>query len=162
MLYPLTAPTVRTTVRLLHAPFVPDTLARLEAFAGRHGTLPLSRHPGWLQVLQRGFGHTPYVLEATAAGETVGVLPLAFVRSLLFGRFLVGLPYLNSGGIDCDDPDVARALVGAAVELAEKLRVRHLELRHEAPVEHPALGGRLTSKVHMRLALPSFVGPLWE
>jgi hypothetical protein len=45
----------------------------------------------------------PYLLEATAEGKTRGVLPLAFVRSLLFGRFLVGLPYLNYGGVLAND-----------------------------------------------------------
>jgi serine/alanine adding enzyme len=35
-------------------------------------------------------------------------------------------------------------------------------LRHEQELEHPALTGRNKSKVHMRLALPDFPGPLWE
>ena len=32
--------------------------------------------------------------------------------------------------------------------------MRYLELRHENPIEHPALGERMTGKVHMRLDLP--------
>jgi len=43
-------------------------------------------------VLRRGLGHKEYCLVAEAGGEIVGFLPLAFVRSLLFGRFLVSLP----------------------------------------------------------------------
>jgi serine/alanine adding enzyme len=96
-----------------------------------------------------------YALEARGpAGEPCGYLPLAFVGSFLFGRFLVSLPYLNSNGVIATCPDVQTALVGRAVELADELNAKHLELRHEAAVEHPALNGRMTSKVHMRLALP--------
>jgi FemAB-related protein (PEP-CTERM system-associated) len=81
---------------------------------------------------------------------------------LLFGRYLVSLPYLNSNGVLAQDEAGRRLLIDRAVELADELRVRHLELRHEQAVEHPALTGRLTSKVHMRLPLPDFPGPLWE
>ena len=77
---------------------VPENLPRWEAYSRRGGSFPLTRHPGWLQVLERGLGHTPYCLEALEAGRLVGVLPLAAVVGL-FGHFLVGLPYLNSGGV---------------------------------------------------------------
>ena len=66
-------------------------------------------------------------------------MPLCYVRSLLFGRFLVSLPYLNTGGVLADDEKIAMALIDRAVELADRLKVRHLELRHEKPIEHPAL-----------------------
>jgi serine/alanine adding enzyme len=139
-----------------------DQMPRLESYVGRGGQVPLSRHPLWLTVLEQGLGHTPYCLEAVQDGETRGVLPLAYVRSLLFGRFLVGLPYLNYGGVLADDEATANLLIGRAVELAGRLGVRHLELRHERPTEHPDLTARLTSKVHMRLALPATPGQLWD
>jgi FemAB-related protein (PEP-CTERM system-associated) len=137
-------------------------LPALEAYAGRGDRVPIGRHPGWLTVLERGLQHTAYAVEAKVDGQTVGYLPLAYVRSFLFGRFLVSLPYLNSGGVQADDESARHALVDEAVRLADSLRVRYLELRHEAPTDHPCLTGKLTSKVHMRLALPSFAGPLWE
>lgn len=126
------------------------------------GPVPLSRHPLWLAVLQDGLGHTPYALEFVRDERTCGVLPLALVRSILFGRFLVGLPYLNSGGVVADDDEAASALVDRAVALADRLDVRHLELRHEQTIEHPSLTHRLTHKVHMRLPLPETTGKLWD
>lgn len=134
----------------------------LEEYEARQGQAPLSRHPGWLQVLARGLGHTPYCLEATEAGKTVGILPLAYVRSLLFGRFLVSLPYLNYGGVLADDERTAGALIDEAVQLADRLGVRHLELRHEHAATHARLAPTRTDKVHMRLPLPATPGQLWD
>jgi len=105
--------------------------------------------------LRRGLGCTPYCLEALQDDQTCGVLSLAFIKTMLFGRFLVSLPYLNSGGVVADNAAIAGRLIDRAVELADQLQVRYLELRHETAIEHPALGHRLTSKVHMRLALPN-------
>lgn len=139
-----------------------DCLGRLEAYVVREKQVPLSRHPGWLVILQQGLGHTPFALEAVAQGQTRGVLCLAYVHSLLFGRFLVSLPYLNYGGVVADDESAARALIDRAVALAGELRVRYLELRHERPIEHPALGQRLTTKVHMRVPLPATSDDLWK
>jgi serine/alanine adding enzyme len=73
----------------------------------------------------------------------------------------VSLPYLNTGGVLADNEDVARAIIDRAVDLADFLKVRYLELRHEKPIEHPALTHTLTSKVHMRLPLPNTAERLW-
>lgn len=137
-------------------------MARWEPFVTRFGRVPLSYHPEWLSILQSGLGHVPYALEAVEDDQTRGILPLAFVRSLLFGRFLVGLPYLNYGGVLADEPEVAHLLVDRAVALAAELDVRYLELRHEHPVEHPGLITRPGLKVHMRLPLPSTPEALWN
>lgn len=91
------------------------------------------------------------------------------VQSLLFGKFLVSLPYLNSGGLLLQSPhlpnlgtelppilkELGNTLVNQAIELAESLDVKHLELRHESPFPHPAFNAQRNDKVHMRLALPS-------
>jgi FemAB-related protein (PEP-CTERM system-associated) len=60
-----------------------------------------------------------------------------------------------------DNEDVARAIIDRAVDLADFLKVRYLELRHEKPIEHPALTHTLTTKVHMRLPLPNTAERLW-
>lgn len=87
-----------------------------EVYVGRRGRVPLSCHPGWLKVLEQGLKHVPYLIEAVEGEEIVGLLPLAFVQSRLFGRFLVGLPYLNYGGVIADDELVSRKLVDRAIE----------------------------------------------
>lgn len=116
----------------------------------------------WLKALQVGLGHRPIVIEYAEGQRLRGLLPLAFVSSLLFGRHLVGLPYLNSGGVWGETPEIQQALIQRAVQLAAEFQVRQLQLRHEQPVESSLLGGQLTSKVHMRLELPVEEDQLWK
>jgi serine/alanine adding enzyme len=125
-------------------------------------TGPLSHHPRWLDVLRQGLSHEPYAVEALKDGRVVGWLPLALVRSLCFGRFLVSLPYLNSAGVRTADSAAAEVLIDRAVELAERLDVRYLELRHEREVVHPALTHTSTVKAHLRLPLPERADDLWK
>jgi FemAB-related protein (PEP-CTERM system-associated) len=136
-------------------------LPRLESYALRGDRVPLSRHPAWLTVLGQGLGQVPYCLEAVAGGQTRGLLPLVHLRSVLFGKFLVSLPYLNTAGIVAEDGATAATLIEHAAGLADELGVRYLELRHERPVRHPSLRGRMTSKVHLRLPLPDTAERLW-
>jgi FemAB-related protein (PEP-CTERM system-associated) len=149
-------------VRVYGGDDLAERLPRLEAYVSQAGPAPLSLHPAWLHVLAAGLGHTPYCLEATRGGETRGVLALAHVRSFLFGRFLVSLPYLNYGGAIADDDATAVALIDRAVELADQLKVRYLELRRLRAVCHPKLADARSEKVQMRLALPATAGELWE
>jgi FemAB-related protein (PEP-CTERM system-associated) len=155
------APAPAWTVRVHAGAGLTNRLPALRAFAFRGDRAPHTHDPAWLRVLERGLHHDVYALEAAEGDRTRGVLPLAFVRSLLFGRFLVSLPYLNSNGVLADGDQARRRLIDRALALADELKVRHLELRHEEAVEHPALAGRMDAKVHMRLSLPDFPGPLW-
>ena len=112
----------------------------------------------WRRVFERAFGHEClYLLARDAGGAVAGVLPLVEIRSLLFGRTLTSLPFLNYGGVLSASEDVARALVEEAAALAKSRRCKHVELRH--------IGRRFNHlpcrqhKVTMRLAL---VEGLWE
>jgi FemAB-related protein (PEP-CTERM system-associated) len=118
--------------------------------------------PRCLGAICDGLRHKGYMIEASQNGRVVGCLPLALVESWLFGRYLVSLPYVSSGGVLAEEPDHGHALVDEAVRLANELDVRHLELRHESECPHPALTEQLTSKVHMRLALPETAEELWQ
>lgn len=122
------------------------------------------RHPDhdirWLRVFAQAMGHSTYLIEAVQDGRTVGLLPLAYVRSFLFGRFLVSLPYLNSAGVQTSDTDIGARLSQAAADLTDELDCRFLELRHETAIAAPCLTEQMTAKVHMRLPLPSTVEDL--
>lgn len=84
----------------------------------------------WREVLTRSFGHEALYLVARRDAQVTGVLPLIEIRSLLFGRFLTALPFVNYGGIVADSEDAARALVARSESLAQSRGCRHVELRH--------------------------------
>lgn len=156
------SPPALTTV-VHHRAAIAARLPALVEFVAAAPVVPLSKHPAWLNVLHAALRHEPFAVEAVVpGGRTVGFLPLAFVESLLFGKFLVSLPYLNTNGVVAESDAVSAAIVDRAVTLADELNVRYLELRHEAAVQHPGLNAALTSKVHMRLQLPRAEEKLWK
>ena len=53
---------------------------------------------GWQRILREVFGHDPYFLLARTGDRITGVLPLAHVRSWLFGNSLTSLPFAVYGG----------------------------------------------------------------
>jgi FemAB-related protein (PEP-CTERM system-associated) len=110
----------------------------------------------WLSVLRDALGHEPYLLLAREEGAIVGYLPLVLVKSKLFGRFLVSLPYLNRAGVVACEADTAEQLLRQAVSLARRLDVQYLELRqHVFTVRSPAITHEKADKVRMVLDLPS-------
>ena len=76
------------------------------------------------------FRHDTYFLYAETDGRIEGVLPLAHVKSMLFGNSLVSLPFAVYGGVAATDAAAASALEAEAQRIAQRLGVDHLELRH--------------------------------
>ncbi len=112
----------------------------------------------WRAILERSFGHKSYMLAARVQGALSGVLPLVHMKSLLFGNFLVSLPFVTYGGLLCRDADSARVLLESAEELRARLGARHVELRHgDAELDLPAK----RHKVAMVLALPADEQVMW-
>lgn len=143
-------------------PFGNDLDAEWRALVAR---VPMSSaycKPEWLRTVCLGLGHEPVVIATRRGGLLTGVLPLAYMRHLVFGRHLVSLPFVNSAGVIAEDAASESKLIDGAIQLADELKVRHLQLRHEREIEHPRLRDRLTSKVHMRLAMPSTEEELWK
>lgn len=84
----------------------------------------------WQDVIAGVFGHATYFLSAEGADGIEAVLPLAHVRSRMFGNALVSLPFAVYGGVAAANDAAAAELESAAQALARKLRVQHLELRN--------------------------------
>ena len=85
---------------------------------------------GWQRIINDSFGHSTYFLYIEYAGNIQGILPLANVKSVLFGNSLVSLPFSVYGGIIASDIDVYVELERAAQDLALSLNVDHLEFRN--------------------------------
>ena len=89
----------------------------------------------WSRVIATAFGHRCHYTLAEQDGAIVGVLPLAHVRTTLFGNTLVSTPFCVYGGPLAVDPQTAAALDAHADELREKLGASALELRERQPAE---------------------------
>lgn len=101
-----------------------------DAFVAAHPEGTFFHLSGWSDVLRSAFGHRTHYLLARDAGRIVGVLPLAQIRSLLFGHALVSTPFCVYGGILADGADAKCALEAKACELAQTLGVDYLEMRN--------------------------------
>jgi serine/alanine adding enzyme len=88
----------------------------------------------WRSVMERVFGHECLYLAARDwEGALIGVLPLVRVRSLVFGHYLVSMPFLNYGGPLGTSVGI-RALISESMALAQRENVKLLELRSRVPL----------------------------
>jgi FemAB-related protein (PEP-CTERM system-associated) len=87
---------------------------------------------GWKEVMEKAFGHTAHFMLAERGGVIEGVLPLAHIKSRLFGNSLISTPFCVYGGIAAISDEARARLEIAAVELAVNLSVDHLELRNRS------------------------------
>jgi len=87
----------------------------------------------WLQLIEQQFGHQAFFLYAEQDGAITGVLPLAQVKSMLFGHSLVALPFAVYGGVAASNDAAAASLETEAQAIAQRLGVEHLEFRNTAP-----------------------------
>ena len=76
-----------------------DDRAAWDAFVrSQPGWTPFHLY-GWRHAIEDTLGHECLYHMATDAGGALhGVLPLVRVRSVLFGHYLVSMPFVNYGG----------------------------------------------------------------
>jgi FemAB-related protein (PEP-CTERM system-associated) len=103
---------------------------RWDAYVLEHPEASFFHRAGWQRVIERAFGHRTHFLYAEQNGIIVGVLPLAQIRSRLFGHSLSSLPFCAYGGIVADHDAAFAALDQAAQTLARQLNVGALEYRN--------------------------------
>ncbi|MEW6678681.1 MAG: FemAB family XrtA/PEP-CTERM system-associated protein [Pseudomonadota bacterium] len=105
-----------------------------DAFVQAEPSATFFHRLGWKTVLERAFGHRTHFLLAERDGRIEGVLPLAEIKSRLFGHSLISTPFCVYGGIAAATPEARQALDLHAQALAAKLGVGHLEYRdRDAP-----------------------------
>lgn len=109
-----------------------------DAWVAAHPEATFFHRAGWKRVIETSFRHRCHFLMAEAEGAIRGVLPLVHVRSRLFGNALVSSAFCVYGGPIAADEAAERALDAAALELADSLKVDHLEYRVRPPLHPPA------------------------
>jgi FemAB-related protein (PEP-CTERM system-associated) len=113
--------------------------ARWSDYLDRHDIRHHALAWEWRQILRKTFGHEPfYLIASDSDGTVVGILPLILIKSFLFGRALVSLPYLNGGGAIAESEEAFRALFERAVGIGRAGRAAYIELRHREPLQYGA------------------------
>jgi len=111
----------------------PQDAARWDEFVLNCPEASFFHRAGWQKVIEQAFGHKTYFYLAEVDGRIEGVLPLAEIKSRLFGHSLGSLPFCVYGGPAATSTAVADALDREAQALAAKLQVGHLEYHNVAP-----------------------------
>jgi serine/alanine adding enzyme len=130
-----------------------------DRFVEQHPLATVAHLSGWGRIAAAAYGHMAVSLMAVEDGEPVGVLPLVFVRSRIFGRRLVSMPFLDYGGV-LVAPDAApagaieTALVDEALAVAQEVEADSLGLRqlHAVPLSQPTASDRVTMLLSLTTA----------
>jgi FemAB-related protein (PEP-CTERM system-associated) len=119
---------VRAGVQTVHL-LQPQERARWDAFVRSCPDATFFHLSGWQKVIEQSFGIKTWFYYVEQDGQILGVLPLAQIKSRLFGHALGAMPFCVYGGVAAID-DSARLLLDAAADkLARELGVGHLEYR---------------------------------
>ncbi|MEP7185985.1 MAG: FemAB family XrtA/PEP-CTERM system-associated protein [Rhodanobacter sp.] len=103
---------------------------RWDAFVRDSPRATFFHRVAWRDVLEQGLGHRCHYLYVERGGVMTGILPLAEIRSRLFGHALISTPFCVYGGTVASDAESEAQLTRAASALADELRVDYLELRN--------------------------------
>jgi FemAB-related protein (PEP-CTERM system-associated) len=114
--------------------FDDDAAQRWDAFVETCPDATFFHRSGWRQVIQSCLGHRCCFLLAEQGDEIRGVLPLVHVNRRIFGKALISGGFLVLGGPVTVDRVARDALDSAAIEIATRLGVDHLEYRLQAPM----------------------------
>jgi FemAB-related protein (PEP-CTERM system-associated) len=108
----------------------PQEYGRWDAFVRTCPDATFFHLSGWQKVIEQAFGIKTWFYYVQQDGAIQGVLPLAEIKSRLFGHSLGAMPFCVYGGpATLGNADVQALLDQAAHELAQQLGVGHLEYR---------------------------------
>jgi FemAB-related protein (PEP-CTERM system-associated) len=131
-----------------------------DAYVEMHPQRSAYHYSGWPRLIARAFHHDPVLLAAVDGSRITGVLPLIVMRSRVFGRFVVSLPFLNEGGLLADDESAENQLIDGAIGVARRASADYLELRHTR--RHSARLADRQHKVAMTLPLRRQADEQWQ
>uniref|UniRef100_UPI0028A951A5 FemAB family XrtA/PEP-CTERM system-associated protein n=1 Tax=Massilia alkalitolerans TaxID=286638 RepID=UPI0028A951A5 len=122
------APVLATGPQTLHL-LQPHERACWDAFVRACPDATFFHLSGWQKVIEESFGIKTWFYYVQQDGQIQGVLPLAEIKSRLFGHSLGAMPFCVYGGVAAIDDGARLLLDEAADKLARELGVGHLEYR---------------------------------
>ena len=111
-------------------PYTRQDSKNWDSFVKAHPHANLYHLSFFRSVVEKTYGHQSLYFQAVDENSQIrGILPLFFIRSLIFGKELVSLPFCDYGGILADSPEISQLLFQKAEELMRSLRCKNIELR---------------------------------
>lgn len=118
----------------LHLTVTDSAPAAWDSFVRATPTATHAHLAGWQPVLDGVLGHRMrYAMLAHPDGALAGVLPIVDVRSRIFGRYLMSMPFLNAGG-PIGTAGAQRQLATWAQQEAVAANAKLMELRWTADI----------------------------
>jgi len=122
------------TIRLL-AEAPSGAAAAWDRFVAEAPAATFFHRAAWAGVIARSFGHATHYAFAEEGGAITGVLPLARMKTLLFGDLLASTPFCVYGGPVALTAEAAAALTAHAEALQRRLGAPVLEYRRIGAVD---------------------------
>jgi serine/alanine adding enzyme len=116
--------------------------------------------PEWTKMVESVFGHRGHYLVAHENGTICGVLPLAHIRSRLFGNRMISQPFSDYGGPLAKTPAALDALYQHAVKLATQYGCESIEFRSTSVMPYDLY--LRNDKISMLLPLASEPEEVWK
>jgi FemAB-related protein (PEP-CTERM system-associated) len=114
----------------------------------------------WKRVIESSFGWPTFYCVAEEDGRVLGILPVVWQKSRLFGSFMTSLPFLNAGGILADSEEAEKLLLKEALRLTKDAGANYLELRHRQA--HQLGLTTKTNKITLVLPVSSDQEKMWK
>ena len=108
--------------------------AAWDSFVQSHPDGTFFHRASWAAIIERAFGHRTHYVYAEQDGAITGILPLARVKTLLFGDTFISVPFCVYGGPLASDAESAAALSNHAAMLMEKAGASAVEFRYRENV----------------------------
>lgn len=107
----------------------------------------------WSLATATAYQHKQFNLIAEHQGNILGVLPLCLLALPFTNGSLCSLPFCDVGGCLCDDENVRKDLIDAALRVADQHKMSSVEIRDRARVTS-TIDPEFDGKVSMLLPLP--------
>jgi FemAB-related protein (PEP-CTERM system-associated) len=84
----------------------------------------------WKSILEKSYDIKTHYMYAEDNDVIKGILPLAEVKSIIFGHTLISTPFCVYGGICSDTEEISALLCDEAIRLGKELGVDYVEFRN--------------------------------
>lgn len=135
-----------------------------DKFVETNETSSMAHLYGWKNVIENSYGHKAYYFHLIENGEILAISPFVFIKSRIFGKQLVSMPFLDYGGICVKKEYHTKSAVDKVLEsvlvLSKELNADFIDLRHL----HNINSGWKTKleKVTMIMDLKSSEDSMWK